>query len=57
VVLAGRLGGRVRSGRFVDLANAFDWNQMLATICRAMGVQVDRVGDLGAAGVIPGLLA
>lgn len=56
-MLAGRLGGRVRSGRFVDLANAFDWNQMLATICRAMGVQVDRVGDLGAAGVIPGLLA
>jgi hypothetical protein len=52
----GKLGGAVKStGRFVT--GGGNWNQMLTTIARAMGVTVDKVGDLGTPGIIPGLLA
>jgi hypothetical protein len=56
-VLAGKLGGKIRTGRFIDYGTKADWNQLLVTICQAMGAQVDKVGDLGLAGPIPGLLA
>jgi len=55
---AGKLGGKVKStGRFLDVANKYDWNQMLTTIAQAFGVTTDHVGDLGSAGIIPDLLA
>jgi hypothetical protein len=56
---AGHLGGTVpRTNRFLDLGGGqYDWNQMLATMAQAMGVNVDKVGNMGAAGKIPGLLA
>ena len=54
---AGRLGGAVKPGRFLDFAGKFDHNQMLQTMTRLMGVDVPKVGDLGAAGTIPALLA
>jgi hypothetical protein len=59
-VLAGGLGGMMNTGmngRLVDFGSRYDWTQMLVTICHAMGAaDVDRVGDLGVAGPIPGLL-
>jgi uncharacterized protein DUF1552 len=54
---AGKLGGTVKStGRFLDYAGKYNWNQMLTTIARAFGVMVDKVGDLGTPGFIPDLL-
>jgi len=53
----GKLGGVVKStNRFIDAKGAYDWNQMLTTIARAMGVTVDKVGDLGKPGIIPNLI-
>ncbi len=54
---AGKLGGAVKPGRFLDFAGRYDHNQMLQTMVRLMGVDVPKVGDLGAAGTIPPLLA
>jgi hypothetical protein len=57
-VLAGGLGGKVRTGsngRLLDLGT-YDWNQLLATICLAMGTDIAQVGDLGKGGPIAGLL-
>jgi hypothetical protein len=58
-VLAGKLGGRMRTGangRLVELPGN-DWSQLLVTIAHAMGLtQVTNVGDLGKTGPIPGLL-
>jgi len=57
-VLAGGLGGKVKTGsngRLVDLGS-YDWNQLLATICLAMGTDIAQVGDLGKGGPIAGLL-
>jgi len=54
---AGKLGGKVKStGRFLDYAGKYDWNQMLTTIAAAFGVMVPKVGDLGSPGIIPDLL-
>jgi hypothetical protein len=55
----GKLGGTVKSpGRFVNMGGTgANWNQMLTTIARAMGVTVDKVGDLGSAGIIPNLIS
>jgi hypothetical protein len=59
-VLAGGLGGTMitsPSGRFVDFAGKYEWTQMLATICHAMGAaDVTRVGDLGFVGSVPGVV-
>lgn len=56
-VLAGRLGGRIRTGRFVDFGGNADWNQLLVTICQAMGTEINKVGDLGGSpGGLPGAL-
>jgi hypothetical protein len=53
----GKLGGVVKStNRFIDAKGMYDWNQMLTTIARAMGVTVDKVGDLGKPGIIPNLI-
>jgi hypothetical protein len=53
----GKLGGMVPStGRFLDIGGKYNWNQMLTTIAAAMGVKVDKVGDLGTPGIIPNLL-
>ncbi|HXU80355.1 MAG TPA: DUF1552 domain-containing protein [Polyangia bacterium] len=53
----GKLGGMVpNTGRFIDAGGKWNWNQMLTTIARAMGVMVDKVGDLGTPGIIPNLL-
>jgi hypothetical protein len=57
VFWAGKLGGTVKStGRFLDYAGKYDWNQMLTTIARAFGVMVDKVGDLGSPGIIPDVI-
>jgi hypothetical protein len=54
----GKLGGTVKStGRFIDVAGNNNWNQMLTTVARAMGVMVDKVGDLGSPGIIPNLIS
>jgi hypothetical protein len=54
----GKLGGVVKStNRFIDVGGKNDWNQMLTTVARAMGVTVDKVGDLGTPGIIPNLIA
>ena len=45
-VIAGRAGGKLNSGRFLDLSGN-DWSQLLVTLCHAMGVtDVDKVGEL-----------
>ena len=55
---AGKLGGKVKStGRFIDAGGNNNWNQMLTTIAQAFGVMVDKVGDLGTGGIIPGLIS
>ncbi len=60
-VLAGKLGGALNTGsagRLIDFQSKFDWTQLLVTICHAMGVaSVNKVGDLGIAGTVPGLLS
>ena len=56
---AGRFQGALKpSGRYLDFARTFDYNQMLQTMCHAMGVtSVNKVGDFGKPGIIPALLA
>jgi hypothetical protein len=59
VVIAGRLGGALRAGRFIDYgANApQNHNQLLVTIVQAMGLpSINKVGDLGTEGKLPNLL-
>ena len=57
-VLAGKLGGALKTGQLIDFQSKFDWTQLLATICQAMGANdVTSLGDLGVPGVIPGLLS
>jgi hypothetical protein len=55
---AGRFGGKIKgTGRFLD--GIGDYNQMLVTMCHAMGVtSVQRVGDFATVdGPLPGVLA
>jgi len=54
---AGKLGGKIKPGRMLDMTGKGDWNQILTTVANAMGVKVDKVGDLGTAGMLPGLLS
>jgi hypothetical protein len=57
VVLAGSLGGAIRTGRYVDYHDGVDWTQLLVTICHAMGArEVQSVGDLGPGGLMPDVL-
>jgi hypothetical protein len=54
--VAGRGGGKLKTGRFLQLPN-FDWTQLLLTACHVMGVtSVNQVGELGKPGDIPTLL-
>jgi len=57
-VMAGSCGGKLRTGRFVDLTGD-DWSQLLITVAHAMGATgVTSIGDLGMKpGDIPSLLA
>jgi hypothetical protein len=59
VFLAGKLGGAIpRTGRFLDFGGQNDHNQLLLTLCHAMGqTAVTKVGDLGADGRLPNILA
>jgi hypothetical protein len=55
----GRAAGALKStGRFFDGTGQWDYNQMLQTLCHAMGAtSVTKVGDFGKPGVIAPLLA
>jgi hypothetical protein len=54
----GKGGGAIKStGRFIDYAGSHDHNQMLQTVAHAMGVKVDKVGDLGKSGILPNILS
>jgi hypothetical protein len=55
---AGKAGGAInRTGRFLDYAGKYDHNQMLQTMAHVMGVKVQKIGDLGAMGTLPDILA
>jgi hypothetical protein len=56
--IAGRLGGKIpRTGRLIDYKGEYDHQQFLVTICHAFGLtDVNKVGDLGKAGALPGVL-
>jgi Protein of unknown function (DUF1552) len=55
----GHAGGAIpRTGRYVDYGMNNDHNQFLVTMVHAMGVtNVNKVGDLGGAGVLPGVFS
>jgi hypothetical protein len=59
VFFAGKAGGAIpRTGRFLDFGGQNDHNQLLLTICHAMGqTAVTKVGDLGSDGRLPNILA
>ena len=54
----GKAGGAIKPpGRIVDFGGNNDHNQFLTTIGRAMGVTtLNKVGDLGKEGILPGVL-
>jgi Protein of unknown function (DUF1552) len=58
-VLAGRLGGTLRTGRYLDYGpqSPYTQNNLLVSLCHAMGLSaVQSVGNLpGPAGPLPGL--
>jgi hypothetical protein len=56
-LLAGRCGGKIKSGRLLDL-QGYDWSQLMITFAHAMGVtSLTKFGDLGMKdGDIPTLL-
>jgi hypothetical protein len=49
-------GAIARTGRFLEYGGKFDHNQMLQTMAHAMGVKVNKIGDLGAMGTLPDIL-
>jgi hypothetical protein len=55
--VAGSGGGKLKTGRFLQLGS-YDFTQLMVTAAHVMGVtSVDKVGTMGKAGDIPGLLA
>ena len=56
---AGKAAGALKgTGRFLNYGGKQDHNQMLLTMAHAMGAtKVTKIGDLGGAGIVPGLLA
>jgi hypothetical protein len=56
-VIAGSLGGKLRTGRYLQLAG-YDWSQVLITMAHGMGVtSLNKLGDLGMKeGPVPGLM-
>jgi hypothetical protein len=58
-IIAGKAGGKLKTspqGRLLNLAGS-DFTQILATACQAMGVPIDKVGNLGKQGAISSMLA
>jgi hypothetical protein len=56
-MVAGRCGGKLRTGRLLDLPT-YDFSQLLVTAAHAMGAtSVDQINDLGKPGDIPTMLA
>jgi len=58
-IIAGKAGGKLKTapqGRLLNLGGS-DFTQILATACQAMGVQIDKVGNLGKQGAISSMLA
>jgi hypothetical protein len=56
-LVAGSGGGKLKTGRLLELGTTNDFAQLLCTACHVMGVtSVTQVGDLGKAGTIPALL-
>jgi hypothetical protein len=58
--LMGKAGTTLpKSGLFKDFsASGNDWQQLLCTVCHAMGAtSVTQVGNLGKAGIVPGIIA
>ncbi len=56
--IAGSGGGKLKTGRLLELGPTYDFAQLLCTACHVMGVtSVTRVGDLGNQGDIPPLYA
>ena len=57
-LVAGSGGGKLKTGRLLELGPTNDFAQLLCTACHVMGLpDVTRVGDLGKEGNIPALLA
>jgi hypothetical protein len=59
-VLAGHLGGRLRTGRYLDYSTTgalpYTHNHLLVSLCNVMGLpEVDKVGNLGPEGALPDL--
>jgi hypothetical protein len=55
--VAGKAGGKLKTGRLLDLGQ-YDFSQLMLTAAHVMGVtDVTQVGDLGRPGTIPGLMA
>jgi hypothetical protein len=54
----GKAGGAIpRTGRYLDFGNNNDHNQFLTTIGRIMGMPtLNKVGDLGKEGILPGVM-
>ena len=58
--IAGKGAGAIpKTGLFKDYSSTGnDWQQMLTTMCHAMGVtSVNQVGNLGKAGIVPGIIS
>lgn len=57
-LVAGRAGGKLRSGRLLDLRDSYDWSNLLTTACQVMGAtNIEQVGDRGTEGDIGELYA
>jgi len=55
--IAGKGGGKLRTGRSIELGPNYDFSQIMCTAAHVMGVtSVNQVGDLGKPGDIPTLL-
>jgi hypothetical protein len=53
----GKLGGAMRTGRYLDFGMQKDHNQFLVTMVQALGVSgVNKVGDMGGEGPLPNVL-
>jgi hypothetical protein len=57
-LVAGSGGGKLKTGRLLELGPTYDFPQLLCTACHVMGVtSVTRIGDMGNTGIIPAILA
>jgi hypothetical protein len=57
-MIAGSAGGKLRTGRLLQLGPGYDWANLLTTACQVMGAtNIQRVGDMGNEGDIGELYA